>query len=92
MGAMELGVGGGKLTAGWFWIRPRGSALKYSARLVTLRTWGDPSQVQQGQALVGMEASVSVFFYLGRIGVLRGPTRDEKPDEWIFSLSLGVGL
>jgi hypothetical protein len=87
----EVGLGGGRASAGYFVAGPFASGLEVLGS--GLRTWGDPSQLEPNQTLAGGELRVS--FFLVNVGVavlspVSGFPDDDRRTRYYLNIGLGI--
>lgn len=90
IGVAEAGVGGGRVSAGYFMAGPFASGIQLLGSAV--RTWGNPSQVEKKRSLAGGEVRVSFFLVNAGLGVFRpvGRTDGERRTRYFLNLGLGI--
>jgi len=86
----ELGVGGGRVSAGYLLAGPLASGLEVLGSAI--RTWGNTSQAAPGQTLVGGEVRVSFFLLNLGVGVFRPMSDRGSTDQTRYYLNLGLGI
>jgi len=86
----ELGVGGGRVSAGYLLAGPLASGLEVLGSAI--RTWGNTSQAAPGQTLVGVEVRVSCFLLNLGVGVFRPISDRGSNDQTRYYLNLGLGI
>jgi len=86
----ELGVGGGRVSAGYLIAGPLASGFEVLGSAI--RTWGNTSQAASGQTLVGGEVRVSFFLLNLGVGVFRPMSDRESNDRTRYYLNLGLGI
>lgn len=86
----EAAVGGGRVSAGYFFAGPFASGIELLGSAV--RTWGSPSQVDRGRTLVGGEFRAS--FFLTNVGavVLRPVSGSPDDRRTRYYLNIGLGI
>ena len=86
----ELGVGGGRVSAGYLIAGPLASGFEVLGSAI--RTWGNTSQAAPGQTLLGGEVRVSFFLLNLGVGVFRPMSDLESNDRTRYYLNLGLGI
>ena len=86
----ELGVGGGRVSAGYLIAGPLASGFEVLGSAI--RTWGNTSQAAPGQTLLGGEVRVSFFLLNLGVGVFRPMSDRESNDRTRYYLNLGLGI
>ena len=86
----DLGVGGGRVSAGYLLAGPLASSFEVLGSAI--RTWGNTSQAAPGQTLVGGEVRVSFFLLNLGVGVFRPTSDRETNDRTRYYLNLGLGI
>lgn len=86
----ELGVGGGRVSAGYLLAGPLASGFEVLGSAI--RTWGNTSQAAPGQTLVGGEVRVSFFLLNLGVGVFRPMSDRGSTDQKRYYLNLGLGI
>jgi hypothetical protein len=86
----ELGVGGGRVSAGYLLAGPLASGFEVLGSAI--RTWGNTSQAAPGQTLVGGEVRVSFFLLNLGVGVFRPMSDWGSTDQTRYYLNLGLGI
>ena len=86
----EAGVGGGRVSAGYFFAGPVASGLEVLGSVI--RTWGNTSQASPGQTLVGGEVRISFFLVNLGVGVFRPIGHEGDDDRTRYYLNLGLGI
>ena len=86
----EVAVGGGRVSAGSLLAGPFASGIEILGSAIT--TWGSPSQLEQGQTLVGGELRVS-WFAVNVGGAVFRPVSGFVDDRRIrYYLNVGLGI
>ena len=86
----EAGVGGGRMSAGYFFAGPVASGLEVLGSAI--RTWGNTSQASPGQTLAGGEVRISFFLVNLGVGVFRPIRHEGDDDRTRYYLNLGLGI
>jgi hypothetical protein len=86
----EAAVGGGRVSAGYFFAGPFASGIEFLGSAV--RTWGSPSQVERGRTLVGGELRASFFFTNVGAVALRpiSGSRDDRRTRYYLNVGFGI--
>ena len=87
----EVGLGGGRVSAGYFVAGPFASGLEILGS--ALRTWGDPAQLEPKQTLAGGELRVSFFLVNVGAGVFHpvsGFPDDDRRTRYYLNVGLGI--
>ena len=86
----DLGVGGGRVSAGYLLAGPLASSFEVLGSAI--RTWGSPAQIEKNRTLLGGEVRVSFFFVNAGLGVFRPTSRvaDEKRTRYYLNVGLGI--
>ena len=87
----EVALGGARASAGYFVAGPFASAIEVLGS--ALRTWGDPSQLEANQTLVGGELRVA--FFLVNVGFatfrpVAGFPDDDRRTRYYLNVGLGI--
>ena len=86
----EVAVGGGRASVGYFMAGPFASGIELLGS--ALRTWGNPSQLEERRTLAGGELRVSFFLVNAGFGVFRpvdGITSDRRT-RYYANFGLGI--
>lgn len=91
IGIAEVGVGGVRASAGYFFAGPFASGVELLG--TAMRTWGDPSQLEAKQTLVGGELRVA--FFLVNVGgaafvPVSGFPDDDRRTRYYLNIGLGI--
>jgi hypothetical protein len=89
IGIAEVGVGGVRASAGYFFAGPFASGVELLG--TAMRTWGDPSQLEPKQTLVGGELRVA-FFFVNVGGAAFRPVSGFPDDDRRTRYYLNVGF
>jgi hypothetical protein len=87
----EIALGGTRASAGYFIAGPFASGIEVLGS--GLRTWGDPSQLEPNQTLLGGELRVSFFLVNVGFAVFRpvaGFPDDDRRTRYYLNLGLGI--
>jgi hypothetical protein len=91
IGIAEVGVGGARASAGYFFAGPFASGVELLG--TAMRTWGDPSQLEPKQTLVGGELRVAFFFVNVGGAAFRpvsGFADDDRRTRYYLNIGLGI--
>ena len=86
----EVGVGGGRASAGLFLAGPYASGVEVLGSAI--RTWGSPSQLERGQTLLGGELRSSFFFVNVGGGMFRPVGGFDGDRRTRYYLNVGLGI
>ncbi len=87
--ALEVGLDGGQVRAGYGAVSNLGSGYLVSASL--LRTWRDPGDAEPDEWYYGLQAQLHLFQINVRGQAFYGPEA-AGGDDWRFTASVGIGL
>jgi len=87
----EVGLGGTRASVGYFFAGPFASGLEVLGS--GLRTWGEPSQLEPNQSLLGAELRVA--FFLVNVGFaafrpVAGFPDDDRRTRYYLNVGLGI--
>ena len=87
----EVGLGGARASVGYFFAGPFASGIELLGS--GLRTWGDPSQLEPNQTLIGAELRAA--FFLVNVGFaafrpVAGFPDDDRRSRYYLNVGLGI--
>jgi hypothetical protein len=88
---VEVGLGGARASVGYFFAGPFASGIELLGS--GLRTWGEPSQLEPNQTLIGGELRLA--FFLVNVGFtafrpVAGFPDDDRRTRYYLNLGLGI--
>jgi hypothetical protein len=86
----EAAVGGGRVSAGYFFGGPFASGIEMLGSVV--RTWGSPSQLERSRTLAGGELRASFFLVNVGVAVLRPMAGFDGDRRTRYFLNVGLGI
>ncbi|TFH00880.1 MAG: hypothetical protein E4H13_06320 [Calditrichales bacterium] len=94
--ALSLGTAGGRFAIGYQGIYSPKSmqdfAIISEARLVLLRTWGNPLSITSKSSFIGAEIRTSLYFFNVGIGYYKQITNLNGVQEDFYGFHAGVGI